>query len=90
MLDILIASSAMAALAGIVELVKPLFRDFLARYAGQYVKMKIMVKSPDGTSKELMIDNPATNALTEDQLKQILKLLSEAENGPAETENPKH
>jgi hypothetical protein len=90
MVDVIVVGVAVAAaLAGVVGLIKPLVSSLLAKRVDQSKEMKITVKSPDGTFKELVVESSGTEPLKEDQLKQILKLLSEADHGRAETDNSK-
>jgi len=87
MADPLIITGLWAATAGLLQLVRPLLLSFVRRHAERSRQMKITVKASDGTPRELTIGNPAAQSLDEEQLKQIIKLLSEADNGDSKTRN---
>lgn len=69
-----------------------IFPDLRRRFTPSHVKkkkkkkMRIKVKTPKGTVRELSVPNPKSTPLNEDQIRQVIKVLSEAENGRAETE----
>ena len=89
MIEIILIPAVVAACAGVVALIKPLFSSLFAKDIDQSKEMKITVKSPDGTVKELTVERSVTEPLSKDRLKQILELLSEADHGRTETGNSK-
>jgi hypothetical protein len=88
-LDVIIASGITVAAAGLFGLIRPLLRSVLYKRVGKSKDIKITVQSEDGTARDLKLQSTDLKQLNEDQLKQILKLLSEADSDRSETDNSK-
>jgi hypothetical protein len=82
-LDAFLVTGLAAAVFSILALIRPLLNSFLSR-SGKSVK--ITVESPDGSVKKLTV---GTEPLSEEQLKSIVKVLTEADHGRAEARNSK-